>query len=165
MYDNSELPIYHTAFERQRPAIILDAQKIAQNVLSKLADNEAQTATPVKEAVADLKDDESRLSEIRDAIDIHFAVQEINPVEAAAGGRLFGDIPEGTQRQFYCIDQKTWYWREITIQQDITTIYQIEPERVKKIQNGQTAQINKGEIANLLSATQRYYEQVYPEAA
>ena len=32
--------------------------------------------------------------------------------EAAIGGTLFGSLPKGGQRQFFCLDEHSWIWYE-----------------------------------------------------
>jgi hypothetical protein len=31
---------------------------------------------------------------------------------AKMGGEVFGDIPAGTRREFFCLDRHTWVWHE-----------------------------------------------------
>lgn len=62
--------------------------------------------------------------------------------EAAVGGTLFGPLPEGTKREFFCLDQTTWIWHEEWTdkngrKQIKNTRYDIRPNGILKTQNGQ----------------------------
>ena len=32
--------------------------------------------------------------------------------EAKIGGEIFGPVPQGTRREFFCLDERTWVWHE-----------------------------------------------------
>ena len=82
--------------------------------------------------------------------------------EAKVGGKLFGPIPEGTVREFFCLDDHTWIWHEEWTDekgtyQVRTTRYDVRPNGVYKAQDGQPYKpIGEAEARNLLHATERY---------
>lgn len=84
--------------------------------------------------------------------------------EAKVGGRLFGPVPEGNRREFFCLDEHTWVWHEEwtdanNIRHARTTRYDIRPNGIFKAQDGQPYQpLSKAEAAHLVHATQRYNE-------
>lgn len=86
--------------------------------------------------------------------------------EAKIGGELFGPIPKGHRREFFCLDQYTWVWHEEWFDQkgkhqSITTRYEMRPQGVLKAQDGQPYQrLGRDEAKNLLQATQLYAQRV-----
>ena len=91
--------------------------------------------------------------------------------EAKVGGRVFGPIPEGVRREFFCLDERTWVWHEEwkdqTGKQHIrTTRYDVRPHGIFKAQNGQAYQpINRQETKNLIAAIKRYNRMIDDELA
>jgi hypothetical protein len=89
--------------------------------------------------------------------------------EAAIGGTLFGDLPQGCHRDFFCLDKHTWVWHEecidqIGIKQSQTTYYNIGPAGVVKHQNGQASQsLSPNEAVNLREAINLYFKRVMTE--
>lgn len=88
--------------------------------------------------------------------------------EAKIGGELFGPIPAGHQREFFCLDEHTWVWHEAWTdeqgqQQVVTTRYEVRPNGVLKIQNNQAYQtLSLGEALNLYQAVEHYEKRVAP---
>jgi hypothetical protein len=85
--------------------------------------------------------------------------------ESQIGSRLFGPIPKGHKRQFFCLDEYTWIWYEewpdSGRQRGVTTRYEVRPNGVIKIQDGQPTQIlSDSEADNLYKAAYKYYELV-----
>ena len=86
--------------------------------------------------------------------------------EAKIGGTLFGPIPAGRTREFFCLDRHTWVWHESWIdaagkQQAVTTRYEVRPSGVLKIQNDQVYQsLSYGEAVNLYKAVGLYAQRV-----
>lgn len=65
--------------------------------------------------------------------------------EAQLGGQLFGPIPKGGRREFFCLDRNTWVWHEEWIDQKgvrrtVTTRYDVRPHGIFKAQDGQPYQ-------------------------
>lgn len=85
--------------------------------------------------------------------------------EAEVGGKLFGPIPEGCQRQFFCLDKHTWIWHEEWTENGqrrvVTTRYDVRPMGVIKSQDGQANQrLSRSEAQNLYRAAELYFQQV-----
>jgi hypothetical protein len=64
---------------------------------------------------------------------------------ARMGGEVFGPIPAGTRREFFCLDRHTWVWHEewtdeTGAQKVRTTRYDIRPQGIFKAQDGQLYQ-------------------------
>jgi hypothetical protein len=89
--------------------------------------------------------------------------------EAAIGGQLFGPIPAGHRREFFCLDEHTWIWHEEWIdragaRQHRTTRYDLRPDGVIKAQNGQDYQyVSLDEAQHLLEAAKLYRQRVFHE--
>jgi len=88
--------------------------------------------------------------------------------EAKIGGNMFGAIPAGHQREFFCLDEHTWVWHEQWTDaqgkvQAITTRYEVRPDGVLKIQNDQLYQsLTSEEATNLYKAVELYSQRVLP---
>lgn len=89
--------------------------------------------------------------------------------EAKIGGRLFGPVPKGGRREFFCLDKRTWVWHEEWIDssgqhQTKTTRYDVRPDGILKAQDGQPYKlVTKDELRNLYYATQLYGQRVKSE--
>jgi len=83
---------------------------------------------------------------------------------AKLGGQLFGPIPKGHRREFFCLDEHTWVWHEEWIddnrkRQVVTTQYHVRPDGVLKSQGDQTyRRIGEAELYNLYHAVELYEE-------
>jgi hypothetical protein len=86
--------------------------------------------------------------------------------EAKIGGQLFGPIPKGHQREFFCLDKHTWIWHEAWTDQSgefhtVTTTYNVRQNAVIKSQNGSGYQsISDNEARNLYTASELYLQKV-----
>lgn len=86
--------------------------------------------------------------------------------EAKIGGQLFGPVPKGHQREFFCLDEHTWVWHEAWTdaqgkKQSVTTRYDVRPNGVLKLQNGKTYQrLSREEARNLYRTTELYRERI-----
>jgi len=86
--------------------------------------------------------------------------------EAAIGGKLFGPIPAGGRREFFCLDENTWVWHEEWTdsagkQHAITTRYDVRPQGIFKAQDGQPYRpLTSVEAQNLKQAAILYNEKV-----
>lgn len=86
--------------------------------------------------------------------------------EARIGGQLFGKVPEGVRREFFCLDGRTWVWHEEWTdandeQRSRTTRYDIRPTGIFKDQEGQPYQmVTIDEARNLYSAALLYEKRV-----
>lgn len=87
-------------------------------------------------------------------------------MESKIGAEVFGPIPAGHRREFFCLDPNTWIWYEQWTnangkQQELTTRYEVHPNGVLKVQDGQPYVMIEGkELENLLLAVKIYRERV-----
>lgn len=68
--------------------------------------------------------------------------RELIRKEAAIGGTLFGPIPTGGRREFFCLDEHTWVWHEEWVDgkgvhHTVTTRFDVRPHGIFKAQDGQ----------------------------
>lgn len=96
-----------------------------------------------------------------------FTERELITLESEIGATLFGPIPAGHRREFFCLDKDTWIWYEEWTdinsrkQKSHTTRYEIRDDKILKAQEGVQYSFLEGEeLHNLLTAIQLYYEQV-----
>jgi len=86
--------------------------------------------------------------------------------EAKIGGELFGPVPTGHRREFFCLDKYTWIWHEEWIdarkqRRIITTRYDVRANAVLKAQDGQPYQpVPYDEAINLYQAVELYEHRV-----
>lgn len=88
--------------------------------------------------------------------------------EAQIGGELFGPVPEGGRREFFCLDPHTWVWHEEWIDQNgqhqyATTRYDVRPNGIVKSQNGVYRPVAPKEAVHLYRAAQLYRKRVQDE--
>lgn len=89
--------------------------------------------------------------------------------EARIGGELFGPVPKGGRRDFFCLDPYTWIWYEEwqdthNNRQSRTTRYEVRPEGIMKIRDGQSYQlISDKEAVRLYEAAKAYKRRVKSE--
>lgn len=88
--------------------------------------------------------------------------------EAQIGGELFGPLPEGHRREFFCLDRHTWVWHEEWTDQDglkqiKTTRYDVRPDQIIKSQNGNYAKVGEPEARRLQEAVKIYKQRVGAE--
>lgn len=93
--------------------------------------------------------------------------RELIQLESEIGSELFGPIPAGNRREFFCLDKNTWIWHEEWTDVETgkpkvaTTRYEVHDNGILKAQEGARYSFIEGvELNNLLLATQMYYEQV-----
>lgn len=92
--------------------------------------------------------------------------RELLKLESEIGSKLFGPIPEGHRREFFCLDDTTWIWHEEWIGKDkklqISTIrYEVSERGVLKAEEGARYSYLEGdELQNFALAARLYYEQV-----
>jgi hypothetical protein len=61
---------------------------------------------------------------------------------AQIGGTVFGPVPKGARREFFCLDTHTWIWHEEWTDEKKTyhartTRYDVRPHGIFKAQDGQ----------------------------
>jgi hypothetical protein len=96
------------------------------------------------------------------------AERKLIHMEAKIGAELFGPIPKGHHREFFCLDEHTWIWHESWTEKgqskSIDTRYEVRPSGVLKSQNGQTYQrLTSDEARNLYRAAELYGRRVDAE--
>jgi hypothetical protein len=96
--------------------------------------------------------------------------RQLLQLESEIGAKLFGEVPEGHRREFFCFDAKTWIWYEewkdlkTGKQQHSTTRYEVHEKGILKVQEGARYSFIEGEeLENLEAATAMYYERVMRE--
>jgi hypothetical protein len=93
--------------------------------------------------------------------------RELIQLESEIGAQLFGDVPKGHRREFFCLDETTWIWYEewsdpkTNKRHNMTIRYEVHTNGVLKVQEGARYSFIEGEeLNNLLAAATMYYEQV-----
>lgn len=92
--------------------------------------------------------------------------RELLKLESEVGSKLFGPVPAGHRREFFCLDNRTWIWHEEWISQDkklqtSTVRYEINDTGVLKVQEGARYSYLEGEeLQNFGLSVRMYYEQV-----
>ncbi len=89
--------------------------------------------------------------------------------EAKIGGELFGPVPEGVRREFFCLDEHTVIWHEEWLdnnkkRQIRTTRYDINPQGILKAQDGRGYQrVTVEEAGRLYEAVKLYGQRINKE--
>ena len=84
--------------------------------------------------------------------------------EAQIGRQLFGEIPKGQRREFFCLDRNTWIWYEEWTDQNgrrqhLNTRYEVTPNGVLKVQGDKHyVFVGDEELRNLYKAMKLYYQ-------
>lgn len=92
--------------------------------------------------------------------------RELLTLESEVGATLFGPIPDGHRREFFCLDERTWIWHEEWLDKkhkltSSTIRYEINDNGVLKVQEGaRYAYLDGEELQNFGVALRMYYEQV-----
>jgi hypothetical protein len=95
--------------------------------------------------------------------------RELINLEAEIGLQLFGPIPKGHRREFFCLDAATWIWHEEWVDeqrklQTATTRYEVQDQGILKVQEGARYSYLEGqELKNFSVAINMYYERVMRE--
>lgn len=92
--------------------------------------------------------------------------RQLIELEAKIGGELFGPVPAGHRREFFCLDDRTWVWHEewndVDGKRHVTsTRYEIHEHGILKAQDGKVYKFIEGEeLKNLMIAVRLYYETI-----
>ena len=95
--------------------------------------------------------------------------RELLTLESEVGAKLFGPVPAGHRREFFCLDEHTWIWHEEWLDANkklatSTIRYEVSDHCVLKIQEGARYSYLEGEeLQNFGIAIRMYYEQVARE--
>jgi hypothetical protein len=85
------------------------------------------------------------------------------------GAEIFGPIPKGHRREFFCLDDHTWVWHEEWTDekgknQILNTRYDIRPNEILKSQNnGGYQRLSIDEAKNFSKAVDKYINRVGKE--
>jgi len=89
---------------------------------------------------------------------------------ARIGGEVFGPIPKGHRREFFCLDEHTWVWHEEWTDPEtrqymvVTTRYDVQPNGILKSQGANSyQQLSPQEARNFYQAVKLYYDKFMPE--
>ena len=89
--------------------------------------------------------------------------------EARIGGTLFGPVPKGGRREFFCLDERTWIWHEEWVDENgqhksKTTRYDVRPNGILKAQDDNQYQyISDDEARHLRDAARLYQKRIKTE--
>src|SRR6476660_1206210 len=92
--------------------------------------------------------------------------RQLIKLESEIGRTLFGEVPIGHTREFFCLDAETWVWyeqwHEAGQEKSHTIRYEVHPKGVLKVQDGGAnySFLTGQELKNLSIATQAYKERV-----
>lgn len=92
--------------------------------------------------------------------------RELLTLESEIGAQIFGAVPNGRRRDFFCLDEKTWIWHEEWFDekhklQTTTVRYEINERGVLKVQEGaRYSYLDGDELQNFGVSVRMYYEQV-----
>ncbi len=95
--------------------------------------------------------------------------RELLTLESEVGAKLFGAVPAGHRREFFCLDEHTWIWHEEWLDANkklatSTIRYEVSDHGVLKVQEGARYSYLEGEeLQNFGIAIRMYYEQVARE--
>lgn len=90
--------------------------------------------------------------------------------ESEIGSKVFGPVPSGHKRQFFCLDARTWVWHETWTEnldgseKSQTVRYEVRDSGILKSINGQDyAWVGAEEADNLAKAAVLYHQYVSSE--
>ncbi len=91
--------------------------------------------------------------------------RDLMRAEAKIGGEIFGPMPKGGRREFFCLDEHTWVWHEEWQENGQnrvrTTRYDVRSDGIVKVQDGQHYQkVSKEEAEKLYKAAKVYQKRV-----
>ncbi len=94
--------------------------------------------------------------------------QDLIRHEAKLGGTVFGAVPAGHRREFFCLDRHTWIWHEEWVdqagqQQIRTTRYEVRPDGLLKSQNGTYQKVGNEETLRFKKAARIYADRLNRE--
>ncbi|MDO4871932.1 MAG: hypothetical protein Q4A27_00665 [bacterium] len=94
---------------------------------------------------------------------------ELFDLESELGSQVFGPAPNGIRREFFNLNATSWIWHEEYTDgngqlRKFTTRYEIQPDKVVKIQPGPRYFEVKGkELENFYAAVNSYHKMVLTE--
>jgi hypothetical protein len=113
--------------------------------------------------------DDFRMPRARTAPAKKLTDRDLLRLESKVGSTLFGPVPKGRRREFFCLDESTWIWHEEWkdekgVERQSTTRYEVHQNGILKVTEGPRYKFIEGaELDNLIAATKLYYEKVTRE--
>jgi len=96
--------------------------------------------------------------------------RELIRKEAQVGATVFGSVPAGHHREFFCLDRHTWVWFEewydptTKKEQQMQVRYEFQPRGVLKTVDGvHCGYVTGEELTRLLTAMRTYHDRVASE--
>lgn len=96
-----------------------------------------------------------------------YTERQLIELESEIGRELFGPVPSGHRREFFCLDEHTWVWYEEWTDVDsgkkkaLTTRYEVHQNGILKVQDSSNYKFIDGEeLQNLGISVRMYYERV-----
>lgn len=84
--------------------------------------------------------------------------------ESEIGRSIFGPVPRGVKREFFCLDEYTWIWHEEKSGAARVTKYKIKPsEIIKSVNGGQYERLSLEEARRFAQATKTYHQRINKE--
>lgn len=81
--------------------------------------------------------------------------------ESNIGRQIFGNVPKGVRREFFCLDESTWVWHEEAYGDVQVTRYMIKPtEVIKSVNGGNYQRLSLVEAERFSKAVQIYSHRV-----
>ena len=93
-------------------------------------------------------------------------LQDLMRRESELTKDIFGPVPAGRKREFFCLDEHTWIWYEEWTDESgqrrqVTTRYSVRQKEILKSQNGGPYhRLNIEEAGNFNKAVQTYHQRV-----
>lgn len=93
-------------------------------------------------------------------------LQDLIRREVAITSDIFGPVPRGTRREFFCLDKSTWIWYEEWTDQNgqrqsVTTRYVVHDKQIVKSQNGGAYyRLTAEEVRNFHKAIKSYQQKI-----
>lgn len=98
-----------------------------------------------------------------------FSERDLIRLESEIGSTLFGPLPKGRRREFFCLDATTWIWHEEWIDENrqhhvSTTKYEVQSQGILKVsENSRYSYLEGQEFEHFIAAINMYYERVSRE--
>lgn len=84
--------------------------------------------------------------------------------ESNIGREIFGPVPKGVRREFFCLDETTWVWHEEKYGDVMVTRYIIKPtEIIKSVDGGNYHRLSVLEAERFCKAVQIYSNRINKE--
>jgi hypothetical protein len=81
--------------------------------------------------------------------------------ESEIGRTVFGPVPKGVKREFFCLDKATWIWHEEKSGKKTITRYKIKKtEIIKSVNDGHYERVSLEEAKRFTQAVKLYNERV-----